>query len=343
MNKNPIIAKRGNVIVSIDDLEQFGENCNCVCLNCEKPLIAIAAGKRRAHFRHKAYQEHCHYDANVALNKYMWSLLENQDIVNDMNLSLESFKFLKIKKNSADNNPRSSSSLQRLSVKNINKTNNTFTVVIDDFDYHIRLQFDKNNYNSTKKDEIILSLSELVDANNLKREDVINTLLKLIKEKNEKIHKENEIERNKIGKSLIQLWTQDTLFLIVRNVETGKIYKITYDPRKDLKNNNIPKGIISLYYDKVKSNYHFASNYVKLWNYDQMIWETLTHKRKEKEKVSVEIKKPDTRIDSEVIYLEPLNIPCTRCKNKTVFRVKLRNGKSIKCKNCGWTPSDSFI
>jgi hypothetical protein len=54
--KLPFGLNIDNVIVHIENVESGGE-CNCMCLDCKSPLIAVKGSIRQHHFRHKDVNE----------------------------------------------------------------------------------------------------------------------------------------------------------------------------------------------------------------------------------------------------------------------------------------------
>lgn len=80
------------------------------------------------------------------------------------------------------------------------------------------------------------------------------------------------------GNTILELWTNETKWMIVENIETGKKYKMYYNPREDIKLYNKVYGCLSseIYKDsKGNERYYFYDNKVRLWNWDKPIWKAI--------------------------------------------------------------------
>ena len=146
-NKIPF-GLRNNLLVTINDLkeDEAGINCNCICPQCKKPLIAVFSEKQKNHFRHKMYENHCYFNINNFIPEFIWQQLNESVYPEILNISKETMKYLKIHLKNKELKKRiEAKKILQYKVSNINHKNNTFTFIIEDNEFIVKLYFDKKN------------------------------------------------------------------------------------------------------------------------------------------------------------------------------------------------------
>lgn len=187
MDKSKAIpfGKRGDKLITIDDLgeNEYQRNCNCVCPDCEQPLEAVN-GEKFKYFRHQKDHEHCHFVKENYVLEYAWQLLESLGLVEGLDITVEDIRFAQILPLFSDminknNDVKKYKENLPIKISKVSKADKTFSIIIKDEEYKVRLIFkDKNK--SINEDKLVIDLSQLEEIKKVFDGNVKDNLVKEI-------------------------------------------------------------------------------------------------------------------------------------------------------------------
>lgn len=183
MDRNQRIpfGKRGDKLITIGDLKEneYQRNCNCLCPECGQPLEAVN-GEERKYFRHQKDHEHCHIVIDNYILEYTWQLLEALGVVEGLDITLDDVRFVKILpllyNNIINENNGLNKDKENIKISKVNKTDRTFSIIIKDTEYKVKLIF-KNKNKNINKDELIIDLSQIDGIKNIFSNEVKDNIV----------------------------------------------------------------------------------------------------------------------------------------------------------------------